>query len=64
MKNGNATSRIWSYESKLSKANSTDQVALLRRVEAAYNAYKQSTSEWGKNYWITVIARLKNRVLN
>ena len=42
--------------------SNSDQMALLERVEAAHMAYKQATSEWGKNYWTVVIARLKNRL--
>jgi hypothetical protein len=42
--------------------SNSDHMATLERVEAAHMAYGQSTSEWGKNYWTVVIARLKNRL--
>jgi len=42
--------------------SNSDHMATFERVEAAHIAYEQSTSEWGKNYWTVVIARLKNRL--
>ena len=35
-----------------------DEMEVLRRLDAAYNAYKLAEEGWGKNYWATIIARL------
>ncbi len=40
----------------------SDQMITLERVERAHKAYEQATSEWSKNYWTVVIARLKKRL--
>jgi hypothetical protein len=34
---------------------------VLEKVEKAHKAYESSTSDWAKNYWLTVFTRLKNR---
>ncbi len=35
--------------------------SILERVEKAYKAYEGSTSEWARNYWMSVITSLKRK---
>ena len=41
--------------------NSMSEEQVLERVEKAHKAYESSTSEWSRNYWMSVISRLRNR---
>ena len=37
------------------------QERLIHLINNAYQAHENCTSEWGKNYWSTVIAYLKRK---
>ena len=41
-------------------SNITEE-SILERVEKAYKAYEDSTSEWARNYWMSVISSLKRK---
>ncbi len=41
-------------------SNITEE-SILERVEKAYEAYEGSTSEWARNYWMSVITSLKRK---
>jgi hypothetical protein len=41
--------------------NSIPEEDILERVEKAHKAYESSTEEWARNYWLSVISRLRNR---
>ena len=41
--------------------NSMTEEQVLERVEKAYEAYEGSTSEWARNYWMSVISSLKRK---
>jgi len=43
--------------------NSVPEEQVLECVEKAHKAYKASTNEWARNYWWSVISRLRNRFL-
>ena len=41
--------------------NSMTEEQVLERVEKAYKAYESATTDWSRNYWMSVISRLRNR---
>ena len=43
------------------EGNSMEEMEVLRRLDAAHNAYKLAEEGWGKNYWATIIARLNRK---
>ena len=41
--------------------SSMTEEQVLERVEKAYKAYEESTSEWARNYWMSVVSSLKRK---
>ena len=64
MQNENATWKmleLLSTQQVDQALNSMTEEQVLERVEKAHKAYESSTSEWSRNYWMSVISRLRNR---